>query len=132
LTPNFYWGPYQTLCEEHERTLDTFRMFTDAGALDVAALDAKLELYRSELERVFNVFHGEVVKVDSTLTQIGQLLFGQRPVAHQASPQVQAPAPLQVVQAQPVQQPETPYHVRFIPPVRAQQVDAHGNPLPQS
>jgi aromatic-amino-acid transaminase len=42
LTPNFYWGPYQTLCEEHERTLDTFRMFTDADALDVAALDAKL------------------------------------------------------------------------------------------
>ncbi|MFO0596452.1 MAG: aminotransferase class I/II-fold pyridoxal phosphate-dependent enzyme [Myxococcaceae bacterium] len=43
LTPNFYWGPYQTLCEEHERTLDTFRMFTDAGQLDVAALDAKLK-----------------------------------------------------------------------------------------
>lgn len=42
LTPNFYWGPYQTLCEEHERTLETFRMFTEAGALDVAALDAKL------------------------------------------------------------------------------------------
>lgn len=42
LTPNFYWGPYQTLCEEHERTLETFRMFTDAGALDVSALDAKL------------------------------------------------------------------------------------------
>lgn len=42
LTPNFYWGPYQTLCEEHERTLDTFRMFTEAGQLDVAALDAKL------------------------------------------------------------------------------------------
>jgi aromatic-amino-acid transaminase len=42
LTPNFYWGPYQTLCEEHERTLDTFRMFTEAGTLDVAALDAKL------------------------------------------------------------------------------------------
>ncbi|MFT3713175.1 MAG: aminotransferase class I/II-fold pyridoxal phosphate-dependent enzyme [Archangium sp.] len=42
LTPNFYWGPYQTLCEEHERTLETFRMFTESGALDVAALDAKL------------------------------------------------------------------------------------------
>ncbi len=42
LTPSFYWGPYQTICEEHERTLETFRMFTDAGALDVAALDAKL------------------------------------------------------------------------------------------
>ncbi|MDP1823332.1 MAG: aminotransferase class I/II-fold pyridoxal phosphate-dependent enzyme [Archangium sp.] len=42
LTPNFYWGPYQTLAEEHERKVDTFRMFTESGALDVAALDAKL------------------------------------------------------------------------------------------
>lgn len=42
LTPNFYWGPYQTLAEEHERKVDTFRMFTEAGTLDVAALDAKL------------------------------------------------------------------------------------------
>lgn len=42
LTPNFYWGPYQTLCEEHERALETFRMFTEAGGLDVGALDAKL------------------------------------------------------------------------------------------
>ena len=42
LTPNFYWGPYQTLAEEHERKVDTFRMFTETGALDVAALDAKL------------------------------------------------------------------------------------------
>ena len=42
LTPNFYWGPYLTLAEEHERKVETFRMFTDAGALDVAALDAKL------------------------------------------------------------------------------------------
>ena len=42
LTPNFYWGPYQTLCEEHERTLETFQMFTATGALDVGALDAKL------------------------------------------------------------------------------------------
>ncbi len=42
LTPNFYWGPYQTLAEEHERKVDTFKMFTDAGGLDVAALDAKV------------------------------------------------------------------------------------------
>ena len=42
LTPNFYWGPYQTLAEEHERKVDTFRMFTEAGTLDVGALDAKL------------------------------------------------------------------------------------------
>lgn len=42
LTPSFFWGPYQTLCEEHERALDTFRMFTPDGALDVAALEAKV------------------------------------------------------------------------------------------
>lgn len=42
LVPHFYWGPYQTLCEEHERGLTTFRMFTEQGQLDVAALDAKL------------------------------------------------------------------------------------------
>lgn len=42
LTPNFYWGPYQTLAEEHERKVETFNMFTPAGGLDVAALDQKL------------------------------------------------------------------------------------------
>jgi len=41
LVPNFFWGPYQTLCDEHERTLQTFRMFDGNGALDVAALEAK-------------------------------------------------------------------------------------------
>jgi aspartate/tyrosine/aromatic aminotransferase len=41
LDPNFFWGPYQTLCDEHERTLQTFRMFDEHGALDVAALEAK-------------------------------------------------------------------------------------------
>jgi aromatic-amino-acid transaminase len=42
LTPNFFWGPYQTLCDEHERKLETFRMFAADGSLDVGALDAKL------------------------------------------------------------------------------------------
>lgn len=42
LTPSFFWGPYQTLCDEHERRLETFNMFTAEGALDVAALDAQL------------------------------------------------------------------------------------------
>lgn len=43
LTPGFYWGPYATLCEEHERGLETFNMFGSDGQLDVAALDAKLD-----------------------------------------------------------------------------------------
>jgi aromatic-amino-acid transaminase len=42
LTTSYYWGPYQTLCDEHERDLDTFRMFAADGTIDVAALDAKL------------------------------------------------------------------------------------------
>lgn len=41
LVPNFFWGPYQTLCDEHELALQTFNMFDPRGALDVAALEAK-------------------------------------------------------------------------------------------
>ena len=40
LTTNWFWGPYQTLCEESDRTLECFEMFGEGGALDVAALDA--------------------------------------------------------------------------------------------
>ncbi len=42
LTPSFYWGPYQTLADEHERKVETFRMFDERGGLDVAALDQAL------------------------------------------------------------------------------------------
>ncbi len=52
LTPSFYWGPYQTLCDEHERKLDTFNMFAADGALDVAALDAKLTAQLASQGRV--------------------------------------------------------------------------------
>lgn len=48
LTPNLYWGPYQTVCDEHGRLLETFRMFDAQGRLDVAALD---EAMRAQLER---------------------------------------------------------------------------------
>lgn len=52
LTPSFYWGPYQTLCDEHERGLDTFNMFGADGLLDVAALDAKLDAQLKSQGRV--------------------------------------------------------------------------------
>jgi aspartate/tyrosine/aromatic aminotransferase len=48
LTPSLYWGPYQTLCDEHGRRVETFQMFDAAGRLDVAALEATLT---SQLER---------------------------------------------------------------------------------
>jgi len=41
LTPSFFWGPYQTLAEEHERRVETFNMFDAQGRLDVAALEAR-------------------------------------------------------------------------------------------
>ena len=42
LTTSWFWGPYQTLCEESDRKLESFEMFRDDGALDVAALDAMI------------------------------------------------------------------------------------------
>jgi aromatic-amino-acid transaminase len=39
LTTSFFWGPYQTLCDESERKLATFTMFDAEGKLDTKALD---------------------------------------------------------------------------------------------
>ncbi len=43
LTTSFFWGPYQTLCDESDRKLATFTMFDAAGKLDTAAMDDALE-----------------------------------------------------------------------------------------
>lgn len=48
LTPSFFWGPYQTLVDDHERGLETFRMFAPDGALDVDALETAA---RAQLEK---------------------------------------------------------------------------------
>jgi len=42
LTTSFFWGPYQTLCDESERKLATFSMFDAEGKLDTVALDKAL------------------------------------------------------------------------------------------
>lgn len=42
LTTSFFWGPYQTLCDESDRKLATFTMFDGNGKLDTAALDRAL------------------------------------------------------------------------------------------
>ncbi len=41
LTTSWYWGPYHTLCEETERAIETFEMFS-GGSLDVAAFESAL------------------------------------------------------------------------------------------
>jgi aromatic-amino-acid transaminase len=43
LTSSFYWNPYQTIADEHDRKVATFRMFDHSGAFDVGALDSEMK-----------------------------------------------------------------------------------------
>jgi aromatic-amino-acid transaminase len=51
LTTSFFWGPYQTLCDESDRRVTTFSMFDAAGGLDVDALDRALGKVLDEQKR---------------------------------------------------------------------------------
>ncbi len=51
LTTSFFWGPYQTLCDESDRKVATFSMFDGAGGLDVGALDRALGKQLDEQKR---------------------------------------------------------------------------------
>jgi len=51
LTTSYFWGPYQTLCDESDRRLVTFSMFDADGKLDVATLDAALTKQIAEQKR---------------------------------------------------------------------------------
>lgn len=42
LTTSYFWGPYQTLADEADRKVATFRMFGETGAFDVAAMKRAL------------------------------------------------------------------------------------------
>jgi len=52
LTTSYFWGPYQTLVDEHDRRLETFSMFGVGGGLDVAALEAKVSDQLATQKRV--------------------------------------------------------------------------------
>ena len=52
LTTSYFWGPYQTLCDEGERKISTFVMFDAKGGLDVDALDKALTKQIAEQKRV--------------------------------------------------------------------------------
>ncbi len=43
LTASYFWGPYQTLCDERNMKVEPFTMFAADGHLDVVALDKKLD-----------------------------------------------------------------------------------------
>ena len=52
LTTSYFWGPYQTLCDESERKVSTFSMFAADGSIDVGALDRALGAQIAEQKRV--------------------------------------------------------------------------------
>ena len=52
LTTSYFWGPYQTLCDEAERKISTFNMFDAKGGLDVGALDQAIARHLAEQKRV--------------------------------------------------------------------------------
>lgn len=52
LTTSYFWGPYQTLCDEAERKISTFNMFDARGGLDVGALDQAIARHLAEQKRV--------------------------------------------------------------------------------
>lgn len=41
LTTDWFWGPYNTMCQESLRKLAVFNTFTAEGAFDIASLEAK-------------------------------------------------------------------------------------------
>ena len=52
VTPSFYWGPYQTICDEHERGVRTSPMFTAAGGFDVSGFADVLQRTAKEQGRL--------------------------------------------------------------------------------
>jgi aromatic-amino-acid transaminase len=51
LTTSYFWGPYQTLCDESERKVATFSMFGKDGGLDIDAFDRALQARIAEQKR---------------------------------------------------------------------------------
>ena len=43
VTSSFYWGPYATICDEHERAVRTFPMFAAHGGIDLAGFERTLD-----------------------------------------------------------------------------------------
>ena len=52
LTSSFYWGPYATICDEHERTVTTFPMFASHGGFDLDGFAQGLDAMAAKQGRV--------------------------------------------------------------------------------
>ncbi len=57
LTTSFFWGPYRAIATHAGRGIETFRMFDDDGALDIAALETGLKRQVDQQGRVLLVLN---------------------------------------------------------------------------
>ncbi len=57
LTSDWYWSPYKTIADENGRRIDTYKMFTDEGTLNVHALEEKVNELLAEQGRVVLLFN---------------------------------------------------------------------------
>jgi aromatic-amino-acid transaminase len=57
LTTSYFWNPYATIADEHERRVETFSMFDRRGALDAAALDEAMTRQVARQGRVLLVLN---------------------------------------------------------------------------
>ena len=52
LTSDWYWDPYKTICEEHGRKLENYRLFNEKGTLDMDSLKQKCDEILSRQDRL--------------------------------------------------------------------------------
>jgi aromatic-amino-acid transaminase len=102
VTSSFYWGPYATICDEHERGVVTFNMFREDGGIDLDAFERTVNetaakqgrllvflndpchnptgysMTREEWETVSNVLRGLSAKVPTAvLADVAYLAYGR-------------------------------------------------------
>lgn len=57
LTSGLYWDPYNTICLENSRKLDTYNMFNDDGGLDIEAFKEKFDYHLNKQKRLLTIFN---------------------------------------------------------------------------
>ncbi|MGN8912879.1 pyridoxal phosphate-dependent aminotransferase [Anaerofustis butyriciformans] len=57
ITSSLYWDPYNTICLESGRKLDTYNMFKENGGLDIDAFREKFNYYLTKQKRLLTIFN---------------------------------------------------------------------------
>lgn len=57
LTSSLYWDPYNTMCIENGRKLDTFNMFDKRGGLDIESFEDKFNYHLNRQNRILTILN---------------------------------------------------------------------------